>query len=143
GYMTRILTGGLMGTFMWANVWFVIWPAQQVVIRSAEQVAGGGEPIPEAAARGGKAGMASRTNTLLSLPMLYFMVASIHGTQASGGVWGGEMSTTALVIGLAIVVLIEANAIWGKMMNAIQSVSAVITSSLILTVIMAGVVHYA
>ena len=27
GYMTRILTGGLMGTFMWANVWFVIWPA--------------------------------------------------------------------------------------------------------------------
>ena len=24
GYMTRILTGGLLGTFMWANVWFVI-----------------------------------------------------------------------------------------------------------------------
>jgi len=39
-YMTKILTGGLLGTFMWANVWFVIWPAQQVVIRSAEQVAG-------------------------------------------------------------------------------------------------------
>ena len=53
GYMTRILTGGLMGTFMWANVWFVIWPAQQVVIRNAEQVAGGGDPIPLAAARGG------------------------------------------------------------------------------------------
>ena len=46
GYMTRILTGGLMGTFMWANVWFVIWPAQQVVIKSAEQIAGGGDPIP-------------------------------------------------------------------------------------------------
>jgi hypothetical protein len=53
------------------------------------------------------------------------------------------MSTTALVIGLAIVVIIEANAIWGKMMSAIQSVSAVITSSVILAVIMAGVVHYA
>jgi hypothetical protein len=75
--------------------------------------------------------------------MLYFMVASVHGTQASGGVWGGEMSTTALVIGLAIVVLIEANAIWGKMIDVIQSVNAVITSSLILAVIMAGVVHYA
>jgi hypothetical protein len=75
--------------------------------------------------------------------MLYFMVASIHGTQASGGVWGGDMSMTALIIGLAIVVIIEANAIWGKMMSAIQSVSAVITSSIILTVIMAGVVHYA
>ena len=58
GYMTKIMTGGLMGTFMFANVWFVIWPAQQVVIANAEQVAAGGDPIPEAAARGGKAGMA-------------------------------------------------------------------------------------
>ena len=123
-----ISLGALMGTLMMLNVWLIIWPNQRIVIGLDE---------------GDKAGLASRTNTLLSLPMLYFMVASIHGTQASGGVWGGEMSTTALVIGLAIVVLIEANAIWGKMMDAIQSVRAVITSSLILTVIMAGVVHYA
>ena len=39
-YMTRILTGGLMGTLMWANVWFVIWPAQQVVIANALRGAG-------------------------------------------------------------------------------------------------------
>jgi len=78
GYMTKVLTGGLMGTLMWANVWFVIWPAQQVVIKNAEQVAGGGEPIPEAAARGGKAGMASRTNTLFSIPMLFFMASASH-----------------------------------------------------------------
>ncbi len=63
-YMTLILTGGTMGTLMWFNVWFIIWPAQRVVIASAEQVAAGGEAIPEAAARGGRAGMASRTNTL-------------------------------------------------------------------------------
>jgi uncharacterized membrane protein len=78
GYMTKVLTGGLMGTFMWANVWFVIWPAQQVVIANAEQVAGGGDPIPEAAARGGKAGMASRTNTLFSIPMLFFMISAAN-----------------------------------------------------------------
>ncbi len=77
-YMTKILTGGLMGTFMWANVWFVIWPAQQVVIKSAEQVAAGGEAIPEAAARGARAGLASRTNTLFSIPMLFFMGAASH-----------------------------------------------------------------
>ena len=35
GYMTRILTGGILGTLMWANVWFVIWPAQQVVIKKS------------------------------------------------------------------------------------------------------------
>ena len=52
GYMTRILTGGLMGTLMWANVWFVIWPAQQVVIANAEKVAAGGEANPAAGPRG-------------------------------------------------------------------------------------------
>jgi uncharacterized membrane protein len=55
-YMARILTGALMGTLMWANVWFVIWPAQKVVMASAEQIASGGEAIPEAAARGARAG---------------------------------------------------------------------------------------
>ncbi|HJL53644.1 MAG TPA: hypothetical protein QF695_13565, partial [Arenicellales bacterium] len=88
-----------------------------------------------------KAALASRTNTLLSLPMLYFMVASIHGPLASGGAWASA-NTTALILGLAIIVVIEANAIWGKMLGLIQSVSGVITSSIILTIIMAGVVNY-
>ena len=78
GYMTKVLTGGIMGTLMWYNVWFVIWPAQKVVIQNAEQVAAGGQPIPEAAKLGGKAGMASRTNTLFSIPMLFFMVAAAN-----------------------------------------------------------------
>ena len=79
-YMTRILTGALMGTLMWANVWFVIWPAQQIVIANAETVAGGGEANPAAVGAGGKAGMASRTNTLFSIPMLLFMAAGSHLT---------------------------------------------------------------
>ena len=66
--------------------------------------------------------------------------------MANGGVWGGDgamaMSTVALVVGLVIVAIIEANAIWGKMNGTIQSVSAVITSSVILTAIMGGVVYY-
>jgi len=77
-YMTRILTGGLLGTTMWANVWFVIWPNQKVVMASAEQVAKGGQAIPEAAAKGATAGMASRTNFVLSIPMLFFMGAASH-----------------------------------------------------------------
>jgi len=94
------------------------------------------------AAAGPKAGLASRTNTLFSLPMLYFMVASIHGLAASGGTWGAETSMPALIIGLVIIAVIEANAIWGKMLSVIQSVNAVIISSIILTVIMAGLVNY-
>ena len=80
-YITLILTGGLLGTLMWANVWFVIWPNQKVVIASAEQVAKGGQAIPEAAAKGATAGMASRTNFLLSIPMLFFMGAASHLTE--------------------------------------------------------------
>jgi hypothetical protein len=79
--------------------------------------------------------------------MLFFMVASGHASPMdNGGVWGGAgnmaMDTMALAIGLAIVVIVEANAIWGKMNGAIQSVKSVITSSIILTAIMGGVVYY-
>jgi hypothetical protein len=44
---------------------------------------------------------------------------------------------TGFVVGLVIIAAIEANALWGKMNGAIQSVNAVITSSIVLTVIMA------
>jgi len=77
-YGWAIFTGGMLGSQMWFNVWFVIWPAQQVVMKSAQQVKGGGQAIAEAAARGQRAGFASRTNTLLSIPMLFFMGAASH-----------------------------------------------------------------
>jgi len=77
GYMTLILTGGVMGTLMWYNVWFVIWPIQRRVIASAEAVAAGGQADAEAAKLAPNAGLASRTNTLLSIPMLFFMGAAI------------------------------------------------------------------
>lgn len=109
GYMTKILTGGLMGSIMWFNVWFIIWPAQQVVIASATQVAGGGQPIPEAAARGGKAGMASRTNTLLSIPMVFFMVSAAN----LPGFLAGTNDTVYWVFALLVLAAIEVNALIG------------------------------
>ena len=127
-----IALGAFMGTLMMLNVWGIIWPNQKIMIGLTE----GDKTVA-----GPKAALASRTNTLLSLPMLYFMVASVHGFAASGGAWV-SVSTTALIIGLAIIVVIEANAIWGKMLGLIQSVSGVITSSIILTIIMAGIVNY-
>ena len=129
-YNLGISLGALMGTLMMLNVWLIIWPNQKVMIGLAEG---------DKAVAGPKAALASRTNTLLSLPMLYFMVASVLGLAASGGT---ETSTPALIIGLVIIAAIEANAIFGKMLGAIQSVSAVITSSIVLAVIMAGLVNY-
>ena len=80
-YGWAIFFGGMLGSLMWFNVWFVIWPAQQIVIASATQVSKGGQAIGEAAARGQRAGFTSRTNTMLSIPMLFFMGAASHLTS--------------------------------------------------------------
>ena len=128
---TGIALGVVMGTVMAANVWFVIWPNQKVVIASNEAIQGGGEADPAAAGAAAKALLASRTNTFLSAPMLYFMVAHMHGE----GLQGTPLSTTGLIVGLAIIAVIEANAIWGKTM-VLTTVRGVIVSSLVLTVVM-------
>ena len=114
GYMTRILTGGLMGTLMWANVWFVIWPAQQVVIANANNVAGGGEADPKAAACAARAGLASRTNTLFSIPMLLFMAAAAHfmSLGASLDTGGGRLGLY-WIIALVVIAVVEAGALMG------------------------------
>jgi uncharacterized membrane protein len=110
-YGWAIFYGGMLGSLMWFNVWFVIWPAQQVIIASARQVAKGGQAIAEAAARGQRAGFASRTNTLLSIPMLFFMGAASHlplFAQATGGAIVG-----ALILLAVVMIVAEANAMVG------------------------------
>ena len=110
-YGWYIFTGGMLGSLMWFNVWFVIWPAQQVVMRSAQQVKGGGQAIAEAAARGQRAGFASRTNTLLSIPMLFFMGAASHLTTFSGV--GRSAKVGMLLLVLVVMAVAEYNAMVG------------------------------
>ena len=135
GYMTRILTGGLMGSLMWANVWFIIWPAQQKVIANAENVAGGGEPDPAAAAAGGRAGMASRTNTLFSIPMLFFM------GSATFLPWFNNAGNLLpyWIVALAIIFFAEIQALIGPgaaTQKPLTSVSGTIHAGLALTLIL-------
>ena len=127
-----IVVGATLGTLMAINVWFVIWPNQKIVIGLKEG---------DAATAGPKAALASRTNTLLSVGMLYFMVASAH-YPASGQVLGANLEMPALLAGLAIIFAIEANAIWGKMLSVITSVRSVIVSSFVLCVVLSSVVYY-
>jgi uncharacterized membrane protein len=110
-YGWKIFFGGMLGSLMWFNVWFVIWPAQQVIIASASQVAKGGAAIPEAAARGARAGVASRTNTLLSIPMLFFMGAASH--LSLGSPTGPGQKIGALILLLVVMAAAEANAMVG------------------------------
>ncbi len=70
GWDIRI--GGLFGLIMWFNVWFIIWPAQKKVLGIVEATA------EEKASVGKRALIASRTNTILSIPMLLLMASSAH-----------------------------------------------------------------
>ncbi len=110
-YGWAIFFGGMLGSLMWFNVWFVIWPAQQVVMASATQVAKGGQAIPEAAARGQRGGFASRTNTLLSIPMLFFMGAASHLPMLVRTTRAGKVG--ALILLLVVLAAAEYNAMVG------------------------------
>jgi uncharacterized membrane protein len=108
-----LLLGIIMGLVMGANVWMVIWPNQQVVIANARNVQAGGEANPDAAAAGRRGAMASRQNTIFSLPLLVFMVGAshfynaFHWDQTPGGAkWG-----LYFIVGLAIIVVLELNAL--------------------------------
>ena len=79
GYLVPALTltkgvhaigiGMWLGAIMWFNVWFIIWPNQKKAL-GIVQVS------PEEKAAAAKlAGMTSRINTMLSIPMLFCMVA--------------------------------------------------------------------
>ena len=86
GYLVQALTlqkshvaiglGAWLGTIMWFNVWFIIWPNQKKALGIVTV------PPDEKAAAAKRAGMTSRINTMLSIPMLYFMVAQSHGGVA-------------------------------------------------------------
>ena len=101
-----ILLGGLLGTVMWANVWFVIWPRQKIVIQNALDTAAGKPANPATAAAGARAGLASRTNVVFSIPMLFLMGAASHlplpMPTSGAGFW---------LISLIIIGLVELNAL--------------------------------
>jgi uncharacterized membrane protein len=83
GYIGKALTlqngyhaiglGMWLGAIMWFNVWFVIWPNQKKAL-GIVQVA-----PEEKAAAAKRAGLTSRINTMLSIPMLFCMVAQQNG----------------------------------------------------------------
>jgi len=110
-YGWAIFIGGIIGSLMWFNVWFIIWPAQQVVMASATRVKEGGQAIPEAAARGARGGVASRTNTLLSIPMLFFMGAASHWAFFTPV--GRPAKVTMMIVFLIILAIVEGNAVVG------------------------------
>ncbi|MBI3604699.1 MAG: urate hydroxylase PuuD [Nitrospirae bacterium] len=67
--------GAWLGTIMFLNVWGIIWPNQRKVLGLVSAT-------PEQKTKAARlAFLASRTNTMLSIPMLFFMASSSHGAS--------------------------------------------------------------
>lgn len=130
-YWVSILTGALLATLMFLNVWLIIWPKQKIVIANAVAMASGQPTNPAAAASAARALVASRTNTLFSIPMLFFMLAASH--------FGYSVTENSNVMAYWLVVLlgvgaIQANAMFGKT-GPLTTIKGVMTCGFILTAV--------
>ncbi|MDQ1363102.1 MAG: hypothetical protein QG652_962 [Pseudomonadota bacterium] len=77
GYRT-IGMGAWLGTIMLFNVWVLIWPNQKKILGLDGQ-----QHAPEVIARAKTVAlMASRTNAMLSIPMLLGMTGHMHGLMS-------------------------------------------------------------
>jgi len=74
--------GAWLGTIMLFNVWGIIWRNQKKVLGM----------VPASAEEKTRAAriafLASRTNTMLSIPMLFFMASSAHAPTGFFGAGG-------------------------------------------------------
>jgi len=122
-----IVVGATLGTFMFLNVWLIIWPNQKIALGMVEG---------DGAVAGGKALLASRTNTLFSGPMAFCMLAGGHF-----GAWGNlSAHMNAMYAALALVIILEINAIVGKQ-GPMTTVRGVIVSSLVLTGVVVAILQ--
>ena len=128
-WAVTILTGASLGTVMLINVWGVIWRNQKVVIASAKAAASGGQANAAAPAAARRAFLASRTNVVLSIPMLFYMGAASHFTLPATG------SHSAYWVSLIVLVgLIEVNALTattGPTTKPIEKISGVIVTGFV------------
>jgi uncharacterized membrane protein len=86
GYAIHL--GVMFGTTMAFNVWFRIWPAQRTIITATKE---GTAPDPALVAM---AGLRSRHNTYMSVPLVFMMISQ-HATWASGSL--GPLWLTIIV----------------------------------------------
>jgi len=93
----NIHLGALFGTAMAFNVWFRIWPAQQVIIKGVK-----GDGLAADPALVALAGARSRHNTYMSVPLLWAMINSHHVTVPAALHIPGNFSYVLILIVIAI-----------------------------------------
>ena len=87
-----IYVGGLFGTIMAANVWMRIWPSQRKIIAGVK----GTSPAPDPSVAA-LAGLRSKHNTYLSVPLILFMVSNHFPT-----VYGSDLAWVYALVFVAV-----------------------------------------
>ena len=118
-----ITVGALLGTLMFLNVWGIIWRNQKIVIAAAN-----GQNIGDAAKAGARALVASRTNTMFSIPMLFFMGGASRLPLEMNPEMGHGMFWGAILV---IIGALEINSIKGKL-GPLETTKGVISCGFVL-----------
>src|SRR5262249_59305298 len=88
-----IHTGALLGTIMAANVWMRIWPNQRKIIAGVK----GTGPAPDAAVPA-LAGLRSKHNTYMSVPLVFTMISN-HYPTIYGNQYGWVIAAGLVLLG--------------------------------------------
>lgn len=136
-YGIYIYTGALLGTLMFLNVWLIIWPKQKILIANAQTVMGGGAANPLAAQVAPQAALASRTNVLFSIPLLFFMGAARHLGLT---IPEGFSPMVVLAVVTVLILALQINAMKGKM-GPMTTVKGVIHCGFGLLIVLYGLIE--
>jgi len=94
--------GMVFGTIMALNVWMVIWPYQKKIITALKA----GSPLPPDSPEVKIAGLRSRHNTYMSVPLVFFMITYHYGATMYSNPYRDVCATGIIVIGFFMVWLL-------------------------------------
>ena len=102
GRALYIHVGTIFGTIMALNVWMVIWPSQKRIIAATKE---GTAPDP---ARVALAGLRSRQNTFMSVPLMFTMISN-HYPTVYGSAYRDLYLALVIAIGFIVTSLLYKN----------------------------------
>src|SRR5205085_5795879 len=105
GRSLYIHTGAIFGTMMAANVWMVIWPMQKKIIAALKA----GTPLAADSPEVKIAGLRSRHNTYMSVPLVFTMLSN-HYPEMYGNTYRDACLAGVIVLGFVITRLLYGKA---------------------------------
>jgi uncharacterized membrane protein len=97
--------GATFGTMMALNVWMIIWPYQKKILTALKD----GSPLPATDPIVTTAGLRSRHNTYMSVPLVFFMISNHYGT-VFGSEYRDAYAAAVIVVGFIVVRLLYGKA---------------------------------